>query len=170
MFLINERLGMDDRFLVGSGITAPRARGNLNYLETAAVARRMMVPDQSPNRAKKLWRVGRRLDMLITKFGIGILTILDEKLTHDMVLKVTDSVFDELVSIIDRFEGEQIRRLSERTYPIMDILFEESTEYDGTTFRFERDDNDLEIIQAIRCSQTLDEMLSPEVESIHTPL
>ncbi|KAK5105871.1 hypothetical protein LTR62_001958 [Meristemomyces frigidus] len=166
--LPDERLDMDYRFFAERDVTPPRSRGNPKFLGTAAVTRKMMASGQSPTRAKKLRRVGRRLDVLVARFGSGVLAILDEKLTHDMILKMTDSVFDELVSVIDRFEGEQVRTLSERACPIVNMLFKESTECDGTIYRFERDDNDLEIIQASRCSQTLTNMLSPMV-SLRAP-
>lgn len=73
-----------DPFILESGVTSVRSRGNPNHLQTAAITRSMTAPGRNPARAKQLRRVGRRLDVLVEKFGRGVLALLDEKLTHEM--------------------------------------------------------------------------------------
>ena len=78
--------GANDRdpFVLESGVSSVRSRGNPNHLQTVAISKNMTKAGQSPARAKTLRRVGRRLDMLVENFGPGVLAQLDEKLTHDM--------------------------------------------------------------------------------------
>ncbi|KAK3117442.1 hypothetical protein LTR53_001207 [Teratosphaeriaceae sp. CCFEE 6253] len=121
-----------DPFVLESGVSYVRSPGNPNHLETAAITRNMTAPGQSPNRAKKLRRVGHRLDVLVAKFGRGMLALLDEKLTHEMILKVTDQVFLDFAAVIDSFEGDRIRLISERASPIVDMLFDDGDKNHAT--------------------------------------
>ena len=82
--LSSEAANDRDPFVLESGVSSVRSRGNPNHLQTAAISRNMTKAGQSPARAKTLRRVGRRLDMLVENFGRGVLALLDEKLTHDM--------------------------------------------------------------------------------------
>ena len=71
-------------FVLESGVSSVRSPGNPGYLQRAAISRNMTVPGQKPSRAKRLRRVGCRLDVLVQKFERGVLALLDEKLTHEM--------------------------------------------------------------------------------------
>ncbi|TKA83392.1 hypothetical protein B0A55_01001 [Friedmanniomyces simplex] len=153
-----------DSFVLESGVSTVRSRGNPNHVKTAAITRNMTVQGQNLSRAKKLRRVGCRLDVLVNKFGRGVLGLLDEKLTYEMILKVTDQVFIEFVAVIDRFEGDQIRLISERACPIVDMLFDDGEKNHATVFQLENLEDDLTIHQASRCSLTLAMMLLPQPE------
>ncbi|TKA62437.1 hypothetical protein B0A55_13351 [Friedmanniomyces simplex] len=153
-----------DSFVLESGVSAVRSRGNPNHVNTAAITRNMTGPGQNPSRAKKLRRVGCRLDVLVNKFGRGVLGLLDKKLTYEMILKVTDQVFIEFVAVIDRFEGDQIRLISERACPIVDMLFDDGERNYANVFQLENLEDDLTINQASRCSLTLAMMLLPQPE------
>lgn len=82
--------------------------------------------------------------------------------THRRILKVTDQVFVDFVAVIDRFEGDRIRLISERACPIVDMLFDDGDETDTTVFQLENLEVDLTISQASRCSLTLAMMLLPQ--------
>ncbi|KAK3614092.1 hypothetical protein LTR22_027895, partial [Elasticomyces elasticus] len=131
-------------FILESGVSSVRSPGNPNHLQTAAITHNMTAPGQCPIRAKKLWRVGRRLYVLVVKFGRGVLALLTEKLTTETILEVTDQVFVSFVKVIDRFEGHRIRSVSERASPIVDMLFDDGVKEYATIFRLENvDDEDL---------------------------
>ncbi|KAK5110247.1 hypothetical protein LTR85_001297 [Meristemomyces frigidus] len=154
-----------DPFVFESGVSSVRSRGNPNHLQTAAIARNMTAPGQSPARAKRLRRVGRRLDVLVENFGRGVLALLDEKCTHEMILKVTDQVFVDFVAVTDRFEGDRIRLISERACPIVDMLFDDGDSNRATRYRIENIQEDLTINQEPRCSLNLAMMLLPQIET-----
>ncbi|KAK6375955.1 hypothetical protein LTR81_027871 [Elasticomyces elasticus] len=151
-----------ESFILESGASAVRSRGNPNHVKTAAITRNMTGPGQSISRAKKLRRVGCRLDVLVNNFGRGILALLDENLTYEMILKVTDRVFIEFVAVIDRFEGDQIRLISQRACPIVDMLFDDGERDHATVFHLENLEDDLTINRASRCSLDLAMMLLPQ--------
>lgn len=69
-----------DAFVLESGRTTPRERGNPLHNRKAAVTRNMMTSGQSTKRIGRLRRVGERLDILVSRFGCGILGVLDEEL------------------------------------------------------------------------------------------
>ncbi len=73
-----------DPFILESGSSPPRGRGNPVNIRRAAVTRNMMAPGQSSGRVRKLRRLGQRLDTLVRTFGRGILGLLDEKLSPEM--------------------------------------------------------------------------------------
>ncbi|KAK3615450.1 hypothetical protein LTR56_026582 [Elasticomyces elasticus] len=157
-----EAMNGRESFILESGASAVRSRGNPNHVKTAAITRNMTGPGQSISRAKKLRRVGCRLDVLVNNFGRGILALLDENLTYEMILKVTDRVFIEFVAVIDRFEGDQIRLISQRACPIVDMLFDDGERDHATVFHLENLEDDLTINRASRCSLDLAKMLLPQ--------
>ncbi|KAK1807338.1 hypothetical protein LTR12_018316, partial [Friedmanniomyces endolithicus] len=73
-----------DPFILESGNSPPRGRGNPVNNRRAAVTRNMMAPGQSSGRVGKLRRLGQRLDILVRTFGRGILGLLDENLSPEM--------------------------------------------------------------------------------------
>ncbi|KAK0247025.1 hypothetical protein LTS09_017831 [Friedmanniomyces endolithicus] len=146
-----------DSFVLESGVSTVRSRGNPNHVNTAAITRVMTGPGQNPSRAKKLRRVGCRLDVLVNKFGRGVLGLLGRE--ADL-----RNVFIESVAVIDRFEVDQIRLISERACPIVDMLFDDGERNHATVFQLENLEDDLTIHQASRCSLTLAMMLLPQPE------
>ncbi|KAK1808395.1 hypothetical protein LTR12_017244 [Friedmanniomyces endolithicus] len=146
-----------DSFVLESGVSTVRSRGNPNHVNTAAITRVMTGPGQNPSRAKKLRRVGCRLDVLVNKFGRGVLGLLGRE--ADL-----RNVFIESVAVIDRFEVDQILLISERACPIVDMLFDDGERNHATVFQLENLEDDLTIHQASRCSLTLAMMLLPQPE------
>lgn len=71
-------------FVLESGMSALRPRGNPRNRHAAAISRNIIAPGRSMARVKRMRRLGHRLNMLVEKFGRGVLALLDEKLTHEM--------------------------------------------------------------------------------------
>ncbi|KAK5704605.1 hypothetical protein LTR17_021735 [Elasticomyces elasticus] len=124
-----------------------------------------MAPGQSSGRVGRLRRLGQRLDILVRTFGRGILGLLDENLSPEMIMKVSDAEFDAFVEAVDRFEGDRIRSVSERSLLIVDMLFNDCDDGATTTFRMESFHDDSVIIQESRCSPGLAAMLLPYAET-----
>ncbi|TKA23239.1 hypothetical protein B0A54_18072 [Friedmanniomyces endolithicus] len=120
-----------------------------------------MAPGQSSGRVGKLRRLGQRLDILVRTFGRGILGLLDENLSPEMIMKVSDAAFDAFVEAVDHFEGDRIRYISERSILIVNMLFDDCDDGATTTFRMESFHDDSVIIQESRCSPGLAAMLLP---------
>ncbi|KAK4905605.1 hypothetical protein LTR49_025116 [Elasticomyces elasticus] len=136
-----------DPFILESGNSPPRGRGNPLNKRRAAVTRNMMVPGQSSGRVGKLRRLGQRLDILVRTSGRGIYGLLDENLSPEMIMKVSDAEFDAFVETVDRFEGDRIRYISERSLLIVNMLFDDCDNGATTTFRIESLHYDSVIIQ-----------------------
>ncbi|KAK0333565.1 hypothetical protein LTR87_016478 [Friedmanniomyces endolithicus] len=125
----------------------------------------MMAPGQSSGRVRKLRRLGQRLDTLVRTFGRGILGLLDEKLSPEMIMKVSEADFDAFAEAVDHFEGDRIRYISERSILIVNMLFDDCDDGATTTFRMESFHDDSVIIQESRCSPGLAAMLLPYAEN-----
>ncbi|KAK5691015.1 hypothetical protein LTR17_025752 [Elasticomyces elasticus] len=134
---IGEAMKDYDPFILQSGVSSVRSPGNPNHLLAAAITRNMTASGQSPTSAKKLWHVGRRLYVLVAKFGRGVLALLTEKLTTETIPKVTDQVFVNFAEVIDRFEDHRIRFVSECASPIVVMLFDDGDKNYATMFRLE---------------------------------
>ncbi|KAK5711677.1 hypothetical protein LTR17_018258 [Elasticomyces elasticus] len=154
-----------DPFILESGNSPPRGRGNPLNNRRAAVTRSMMAPGQSPGRVGRLRRLGQRLDILVSTFGRGILGLLDENLSPEMIMKVSDAEFDAFVEAVDRFEGDRVRSISERSLLIVNMLFDDCEDDAIMTFRMESFHDDSIITQESRCSPGLAAMLLPYAET-----
>jgi len=80
-------------------------------------------------------------------------------------MKVSDAGFDAFVEAVDRFEGDRIRYISDRSLPIVNMLFDDFDNGATTTFRMESFHYDETIIQESRCSPGLAAMLLPYAEN-----
>ncbi|KAK0246715.1 hypothetical protein LTS09_018147 [Friedmanniomyces endolithicus] len=154
-----------DPFVPESGNSPPRGRGNPVNIHRAAVTRNMMAPGQSFGRVGKLRRLGQRLDILVRTFGRGILGLLDENLSPEMIMKVSEAAFDAFVEAVDRFDGDRIRYISERSVLIVNMLFDDCDDGATTTFRMESFHDYSVIMQESRCSPGLAAMLLPYAEN-----
>ncbi|KAK0260155.1 hypothetical protein LTR35_018027 [Friedmanniomyces endolithicus] len=124
-----------------------------------------MAPGQSFGRVGQLRRLGQRLDILVRTFGRGILGLLDENLSPEMIVKVSEAAFDAFVEAVDRFDGDRIRCISERSVLIVNMLFDDSDDGATTTFRMESFHDYSVIMQESRCSPGLAAMLLPYAEN-----
>lgn len=92
-----------DSFVLESGVSTVRSRGNPNHVNTAAITRVMTGPGQNPSRAKKLRRVGCRLDVLVNKFGRGVLGLLGREADLRNVSISSNTCFPVLFALGDLF-------------------------------------------------------------------
>ncbi|KAK3613067.1 hypothetical protein LTR56_028089, partial [Elasticomyces elasticus] len=81
------------------------------------------------------------------------------------IMKVSDAEFDALVEAVDRFEGDRVRSISERSLLIVNMLFDDCDDGAIMTFRMESFHDDSIIIQESRCSPGLAAMLLPYGET-----
>ncbi|KAL6238408.1 hypothetical protein BDW75DRAFT_237505 [Aspergillus navahoensis] len=107
--------------------------GNPTNKDDASVAQAMMrelYPDLQPGTAeyqtkqiniKKLRKLGKRLHMLVDRFGRGVLGLMlpciDGALPDHKLLKPNNTVFDEFVKLLDSTQGHILRELSVVVFP-----------------------------------------------------
>ncbi|KAG8630517.1 hypothetical protein KVT40_002136 [Elsinoe batatas] len=154
-----------DPFIVESGTPSILPRGNPTYRQSATIAQSMMLPGRSLAGAKRLRRVGQRLDMLVQRFDPGVLALLDENLSHEAILKVPDQIFDEFLTIIDHFEGDRIRLISKLAYPVVNMLLQDDDDSIFIpTLRLERLPDYITSDEVPRCSLAFAKLLLPQTE------
>ncbi|TKA62353.1 hypothetical protein B0A55_12485 [Friedmanniomyces simplex] len=61
---------------------------------------------------KRLRRLGRRLQLLVHRWGLGILYLLGAGFTDDLIMATTDAVFVQFIDVVNRIEGHTIRAVS----------------------------------------------------------
>ncbi|KAH8693393.1 hypothetical protein GQ44DRAFT_551081, partial [Phaeosphaeriaceae sp. PMI808] len=80
---------------------------------------------------KKLRKLGERLALLDHTFGYGILGLFPPSspnltivtMTDDMLLRLPDPVFERLVKLLDRYQGDVLRQFTEVVGKILETIF-----------------------------------------------
>ncbi|KAF1730684.1 hypothetical protein CRV24_008753 [Beauveria bassiana] len=132
-------------FDISSGSTKTRRPGNPLIMQESAVTKSLMerfYPDLGPSsteyrkvyeKLKKLRKLGRRLEMLASNFGTGILGLLpcsdfdsqgfNIAVSDNALLKPTDDEFSCFMTLLDSTEGDMLRKFSCAAAPIVDGIF-----------------------------------------------
>jgi len=79
-----ERLEPRNPFVMERGLPSMRGRGRPDNIRKASISQKMTTSRGRSSKAKRWRRVGQRLDQLVNVFGIGVLGLLDERLTFEM--------------------------------------------------------------------------------------